>query len=88
MDEIGERVRVRLRSSSSQPGQARQDGLGLDEVDVRDLTAVPAVPAQSRPLEPRRFSFEQEQDELEGVRQANMSEVGRRGKRDPCVSAV
>ena len=88
MDEIGERVSGRLRSSAPKPRQTRQNGLRLGEVDVPDLVAIPPVPTKRRPLEPRRLGFEQEQDELECVRQADVPEIGRRGKRDPGVPGV
>jgi hypothetical protein len=54
VDEIGEGVGRRLRSPSPKPGEAGEHGLSFEEVDAADLTAVAAVPAQRRPLEPGR----------------------------------
>jgi hypothetical protein len=44
-------VSRRLGSTSPKPGEARQDRLSLNEVNVADLLAVPTVPAQGRTLE-------------------------------------
>jgi hypothetical protein len=51
MDKIRERVSRRLRPAAANPGEASEDCLGLGEVDVGELAAVAAVPAQSGPLE-------------------------------------
>jgi hypothetical protein len=67
VDEIGERMGGRLRAASAKPGEASEYGLGFGEVDVGDFSAVAAVPAERRPLEPGRLRLEQEEKELDGV---------------------
>jgi hypothetical protein len=88
VDEIGEGVSGRLGPSSSQARQAGENSLRLDEVDVPDLTAIPPVPAKGCTLEPRRLRVEQEQDELERIRQPDVPEVRRGGKGNPRVPGV
>ena len=48
----------------------------LLEPDVGNVAAVAGVPAQRRPSEPLRV-VDQEEDELEGVREADEVELGR-----------
>jgi len=43
--------------------------------DVRELAAVTGVPSQGRPPEPPRL-VDQEEDDLEGVREADKVELG------------
>jgi hypothetical protein len=81
-------VSHRLGSTSPKPGEAGQDGLSLIEVDVADLLAVPAVPAQRRPLEPGGLRLEQDQEELHRVSEADVCEVSCGGERDRGVAAV
>ena len=87
MDELGQRRRRSLRSAPSQAGQAGEHGVRLLEPNVRNLGAVAGVPAQRRPPEPLGV-VDQEEDELEGVREADEVELGGRGERDRWVAAV
>jgi hypothetical protein len=70
MDELGQRGCRCPRPSTRQASQAREHGLGLLKADVRDLAAVPSVPAKRRPAESPTI-VDQEQDELKRVREAD-----------------
>ena len=87
MDELGQSSRRRLRTTAGQPGQTRQCRVRFVEADIRNLGAVASVPAKPRPPEPSRV-VDQEQDELERVRQADEVQLGRRCKRDSGVAGV
>jgi hypothetical protein len=81
-------VSGRLGTATAKPGEASEHGLSLGEVDVCNFEAVAAVPAKRRPLEPCRLRLENQKQELEGVREPDVREVGGRGKRDVRVAAV
>ena len=49
-------------------GEEGEHGLALAEVDVRDLLREAKVPASRRPLVLARFTLDEEQRQLEGVR--------------------
>jgi len=46
------------------------------------------MPAQGRPLKSRWFQVEQEQEQLQGVGQPDLRQVGRRRESDPGVAGV
>jgi hypothetical protein len=77
MDELGERARGGFRPATCQASQARKHGLCLLESHVGHIGAVAGMPAERRPPEPPRL-IDQEQNELERVRQAHEVELGRR----------
>jgi hypothetical protein len=88
VNEIGERVGGRLRPASAEGGEAGEHGLGFREIDIVDLAAVTAVPAERRPLEPCGLRFEHEQEEFERVRESDVFQVGRGGEREVGVARV
>jgi len=61
--------------------------MSLLETDVGELAAVPRVPAQRRAAEPSRI-VDQEEDELERVREADIVQLSGRGERVRWVPAV
>ena len=76
-----------LRSSPRQAGQAGEHRLCFLEPDVRNLSAIAGVPAQRRPPEPSRV-VDQEQDELEGVWEADEVELSGRSQGNRWVAGV
>ena len=74
MDECGQPFSRCFRLPPSEPRQTRKHDLRLLEPDIRNLGAVAGVPAQRRPLEPGGLRFEQDQDELQRVREADVRE--------------
>jgi hypothetical protein len=80
MNELRERSRRSLRPPTREAGQARKHGMRLLEPHVRDLAAVAGVPAKRSPPEPPRI-VDQEQDELEGVGEADEFELRCRRQR-------
>jgi hypothetical protein len=61
--------------------------VGLLKPDVRDLSAVAGVPAKRGPPEPPRL-VDQEEDELERVREAHKVKLGSGGECDRRVAAI
>ena len=78
MDELGERAGRRLGPRSAKPSEEGEHRLGLGEVDAV-FVAEPGMPPERRTAVPVRFVVEQQQDELEGVREAHVVELGGRG---------
>lgn len=66
VDELGQCARGSFRSPTRQAGQAREHGVRNLEANVREVAAVPRVPAECCPPKPLRV-IDQEQDKLEGV---------------------
>ena len=79
VDELGKGRRRRLRSSTRQAGQTGEHDLRLLEPNVRHLAAIASMPAKRRPPEPPGV-VDQQQDELERVREADEVELGRCGR--------
>jgi len=65
----------------------RTGGLGFREVDAQ-LGAVAGVPAKRGPAEPVGFVIEEQQDELEGVREADVVQLRGRRERERGVASV
>ena len=87
MDKRGKRLGSCLRLTPCEARQAGKHDLRLLKPHVADLGAVARVPAQRCPPEPPGV-VDQEQDELERVRQSHVVEVGRGCERDRRVAAV
>jgi hypothetical protein len=87
VNELGQRARGGFRPATCQAGKARKHGLCLLESDVRQVAAVAGMPSERRPPELPRL-IDQEQDELERVRQAHEFELGRRRKGDRRVPGI
>jgi hypothetical protein len=87
VDEIGERMSGRLRSRTPERREECEHGLRFGEVDA-ELVAVPGMPAERRTAEPVGLGIEEQQDELESVRQAHVVQIGRRGEGDRGVAGV
>ena len=87
MNELGESACGGLWSTTSQAGEAGKDGVGFLEADVGNVGAVPSVPTERRPPEPRGL-VDQEQNQLERVREAHEVEFSSRSERDRGVAGV
>jgi hypothetical protein len=59
----------------------------LFEPDFGQVTAVPGVPPERRVSEPARL-IDQEQDDLEGVRKADVVKFCRRREGNRCVTCI
>ena len=87
MHKLGQRARGGFRSSTGKAGEASEHGVCLLEPDIGKVTAVTGVPAERRSAKLRGL-IDQEEDELERVRQAYEVELGRRREGDRGVTSV
>lgn len=87
MNEVGERVSGRLRSRTAEHSEKGKHSLGFGEVDAQ-LGAIPGVPAERRATEPVGFGVEEQQDELEGLRQPDVIQLSGGRERDRGVASV
>jgi hypothetical protein len=81
MNKLSECGCRRLRPPPRQAGQAGQHGVGLLKANIGDLAAVTGVPTKRGSAESPGI-VDQEQDELERVREANEVEFGGRCQRN------
>jgi hypothetical protein len=81
VNELGQGGSRSLGPSTRQAGQAAQDGVRLLEADIGQLATVAGVPAQRSSPKPPRV-VDEEEDELERIREADEVELGCRRGRD------
>lgn len=83
----GSRAGGRLWPRTAESREKREHGLGFGEVDAL-LIAIAGVPAKRRAVEPVRLRVEEQQDELERVRQADVIQFRGRRERGRRVAGV